>query len=333
MTPERHRLLVILPAYDESKTVGDVIGAIPKHIEGIDEISVLVVDDGSTDSTVEVARAAGAQVISHGTNLGVGAAMITGLREALDQQVDFAVNIDADGQFNPLDIVTLLRPLLSGEAEFATASRFADRALVPRMPVAKRFGNAVMSWLASSITRRKFYDVSCGFRAYTRESLMRLFLHGRFTYTQEMILALCFAGVRVVEVPIKVRGVREHGRSRVAGNLFAYGVKALGILFSSVRDYRPGLFFNSVAAALFLISLGLTTFFLWHRITTGVFSPHLWAGFSGAFMFWLGVTAFLMGQVAMMLSRQRLLQEEQLYISRKSLLRRGEVGAEPGDRT
>jgi glycosyltransferase involved in cell wall biosynthesis len=317
MNAKTARLLVILPAYNEAKTVGRVIRDIPRQVHHIDEISILVVDDGSTDGTAETARAAGAEVVSHDRNMGVGAAIITGLREALARKVDFAVNMDADGQFDPAAIHQLIRPLVDGDAQFATASRFADPALVPKMPLVKRLGNAAMSRLVSRIAGRRFFDVSCGFRAYSRESLMRLFLHGKFTYTQEMILALSFAGVPIVEVPVKVRGVREHGKSKVANNLFVYAYKTLGIIFSCVRDYRPSMVFNAMTFALLALAIGLGGFFVWHRLATGSFSPHLWAGFTSAFLWGLGFLTFVMSQLALMLSRLRLLHEEQLYLARR----------------
>ena len=186
------RLLVIIPALDESATIQRVIAGIPRHIEGISDIQVLVVDDGSNDNTAELARDAGAFVVSHSTNLGVGAAIQTGLGEAVRSGVDIAVNVDGDGQFDPQDIEKLVRPILDGRAEFVTASRFKDPALAPKMPWLKRRGNGWMSSLVSFLSRRKCHDVSCGFRAYSREVCLRLALQGRFTYTQETFLVLSF---------------------------------------------------------------------------------------------------------------------------------------------
>lgn len=317
--PKDPRVLIILPALNEAATIGKVISEIPKEIAEVKNIELLVMDDGSSDDTAEIARKAGADVISHSRNLGLGIAIQSGLQEALRRGVDYAVNMDADGQFNPNDIEKLLRPLLDGEANFVTASRFKDPDLIPEMPKVKRFGNNAMSWIVSQIVGHRFMDVSCGFRAYSREALMRLVLFGKFTYTQETFLELGLRGMRMLEVPVKVRGVREFGKSRIASNLFRYAFRTLGIIFASVRDYRPGIFFNTSAQILFLLSTVIGIFFFWHYFTTGAFSPHLWAGFLSAFLMGLSILIFFIGQLALMMGRVRQLEHEQLYLIRSML--------------
>jgi len=312
-------LLVILPALNEAMTIQAVLGRVPRSIAGISSIEMLVVDDGSTDDTVALSHAAGASVISHGKNRGVGAAMQTGLDEAVRRQVDFAVNIDSDGQFAPEDIPTLLAPLVAGSADFATASRFKDPKLVPVMPAVKRFGNWGMARMVSNIVGQRFDDVSCGFRAYTREALLQLVLSGNFTYTQEMLLVLGQKGMRMLEVPMVVRGVREHGKSRVASNLFRYGYRTSMIIFSCVRDFSPGSFFNAAAFVLAFLAFGFFTFFVVHRIVAGMFTPHIWSGFTSAFLLGLSFMIFSLGQVAAMVARIRRIQDRELYLLRKYL--------------
>jgi len=306
-----------MPALNEAATVADVVGRVPRHIPGVGEVLVLVVDDGSTDDTAELARGAGALVVSHGRNRGVGAAMQTAVDEAVRHQVDVMVNIDSDGQFDPNDIPTVIGPILEGRAEFVTASRFADPALTPRMPWVKRFGNWGMARLVSTIVGQRFEDVSCGFRAYSRETLLKLVLTGSFTYTQESFLLLAQRGVHMVEIPVKVRGVREHGRSRVASNVLTYGLRTSRIIFTVVRDYSPEVLFHPVAAGLGVVAIGFATFFFGHYALVGRFSPHLWAGFLAAFVFGLGVVVFALGQVAVMISRVRTMHERELYILRR----------------
>lgn len=319
--PPPRRLLVMMPALNEAATLQQVISRIPRDIPGIDEVSVLVVDDGSTDDTARLAVASGASVLSHGRNRGVGAAMQSGLDEAVRRGVDFAINIDSDGQFRPEDIPTLLAPVLSGQADFATASRFADHALIPEMPAVKRFGNWGMSLLVSAIVGKRFHDVSCGFRCYSRECMLNLHLSGEFTYTQESFLAINGKGMRMVEVPLPVRGVREHGQSRVASNLWRYATRTSRIIYTWVRDYAPGMLFNTSAVVFLLVALGLAGFFFGHYFAAGAFSPHLWAGFLAAFFFGLAAFTFALGQVAIMIARLRQLQEKQLYLLRKHLER------------
>ena len=312
-------LLVMLPALNESASLAAVLRRIPREIAGLARVDVLVVDDGSTDDTVAIAKAEGASVISHRKNRGVGAAFQTGMEEAIRRGSDILVNCDADGQFAPEDIPTLIAPILTGQADFVTASRFKDPALVPVMPWAKRFGNWGMAQIISFLCGERFYDASCGFRAYSRETILRLVLLGKFTYTQETLLLMSQRGLRIHELPLKIRGEREFGKSRVASSLFRYARRTLGIIFGFIRDYSPGVLFNPITAASWLLSVGLGGFFLWNRLATGAFSPHIWAGFLSSFLFGLGCLSFLMGQVATMIARLRTVQERQLVLVRTHL--------------
>ncbi len=323
-SPRPLRLLVMMPALNEAATIGSVLARVPRSLSGVAEVSLLVIDDGSTDETVQIARAAGADVISHGHNLGVGVALQTGLAEALRRGVDLAVNIDSDGQFAPEDIAKLIVPVVEGRADFVSASRFLDPALVPDMPGVKKLGNWGMARIISALVGRRFADVSCGFRCYGREAMLRLVLLGKFTYTQESFLVLSQKGLRLVEMPIPVRGVREFGQSRVASNLWNYAWRTLAIIFGFIRDYSPGLLFNNLTLLLAVLSAGFGSFFFWHRWSTGAFSPHIWAGFVSAYLFGLAILVFGLGQIALMVARLRSVQEQQLYLARRYLPRLGE---------
>ena len=309
-------LVVLIPALDEEASIADVVSRVPRSLPGVRSVEVVVIDDGSTDATVDRARAAGARVVSHGRNRGLGIALQSGLAEARRRRAELVVNIDGDGQFDPEDITRLVEPIVDGKADFVTASRFKDPALVPAMPRAKLLGNRAMSRLVSWLVGRRFADVSCGFRAYSREALLRLTLHGRFTYTQETFLQLSFKELRIEEVAVRVRGTREHGVSRVASSLPRYAWRTSGILFRSFRDYRPEALFGSAFAILLALACGFGGFFLLHRILIGTFSPHIWSGFVAAFLFTMALGAFYAGQLASMLNGIRALHEEHLYLTR-----------------
>jgi glycosyltransferase involved in cell wall biosynthesis len=307
------RLLVMIPALDEEDTVGDVVRGVPAEIPGIGSIEVVVVDDGSTDDTAQRAQAAGARVIAHPVRRGVGAAFHTGIAAALESGADLIVSIDADGQFDPADIPALVEPVCSGRADFASASRFADPTLTPEMPAAKLWGNRVMSRLIGGLAGERFHDVSCGMRCYSRRAALQLHLLGRFTYTQEVFLNLTFKDLRIVEVPIRVRGEREFGESRVANNLWRYAARAALIIFRSYRDYHPMRLFGGAAAALAIPGVGLGGFLLFHYLSTGAFSPHKWAGFTAAVLLGLALLLLQMGVIGDMLNRHRVYLEELLF--------------------
>jgi len=304
-------LLVLIPCLNEEKSIESVIAGMPRHLPGVSRISVAVIDDGSTDATGALARSCGATVLRHGRNRGVGAALRTGLAHARRVKADITVSIDGDGQFDQSQIGALIAPILSGKADFATASRFKDEVLVPHMPKVKIFGNRGIARLVSTLTGLKLYDVSCGFRAYSREAVEHVHILGNFTYTHEIIMQLAFHGFRIVEIPLAVRGVREFGKSRVASDLWRYARQSSGIILNCYRDHRPFHAFSLVSAGFFLTGLGFAAFFLWHRIVSGVFEPHIWAGFVAAFFAGLAFLTMVLGQVAIMVFhlRETMLQE------------------------
>ncbi|MEO8604132.1 MAG: glycosyltransferase family 2 protein [bacterium] len=310
-------LLVTLPALSEELTVAEVIRGIPRSIAGIGSIEILVVDDGSVDRTAEVAEQAGARVSRHPSMRGVGGAFHTALTYGLDHGADLIVSLDADGQFDPADIAALIAPVVAGEAQFTTASRFKDPRLTPAMPRSRLWGNRLMSRLISNLTGQRFYDVSCGMRCYGRTAALQLYLLARFTYTQEVFLNLAFRGVRIVEVPIRVRGVREFGRSRVAGNLWRYAVRTAAIIVRSYRDYWPLYFFGMLALALLACAAGLGGFFLVHYVRTGQFRPHTWAGVAAGACVGMAALMLHIGLIGDMLNRHRIYLEELLYRQRE----------------
>jgi len=317
------KLVVLIPAFNEEESIADVIKQIPKRIPGVESVKILVVNDGSTDSTAEVSRKAGAAVVSHRSNKGVGAAFTTGVDAALERGADIIVNVDADGQFNPRDIPALVKPILDNRADMVTCSRFLDKNLEPDMPWVKKFGNGFFTRLVNFCTGQRFTDTQCGFRAYSREAALRLTLFGQFTYTQESFLDLVNKGLRVVEVPLRVRGERAYGKSKVVSNVFSYGLRALTIIVRSARDYQPLKFFGS--AALFLISvgtiIGLALFIrllLIHQV-----SPYMYAVYLALVFVIVGFLLLVLALIADMSDRQRRLNEEILYRLKKKQLEGG----------
>ncbi|MFH1225455.1 MAG: glycosyltransferase family 2 protein [Candidatus Diapherotrites archaeon] len=310
-------LVVMVPALNEEKTIGAVIADVPKEISGISKTSVLVVDDGSTDGTVAAAKAKGATVFSHGMNRGLGVAFSTGIEKALEMGADVIVNIDADGQFDSADIAKIVQPILRGEAGMVSCSRFLDKGLEPEMPRIKKFGNSVFTWLVNKFTGGNFTDTQCGFRAYSREAAMKMTLFHKYTYTQEVFLGLANSGCRIMEMPFRVKGARE-GKSRVVGNVFSYGIRALVIIVRTVRDYKPLEFFASIGAGFLALGLAIGGAVFLHWLSTGMTSPYTSLISVAGMLLLIGFLLVVLALLADMNERQRKMQEEILYRLRKS---------------
>lgn len=309
------RLLVAIPCKDEAATVADVIRRTPQTIDGV-HVDILVIDDGSEDDTANVARACGATVIRHASNRGLGAAFQTASEVAIRGGYQALVTIDGDGQFAPEQIADLARPVLDGTSDTAVGSRFIEGSQVDGIPAVKRHGNALVSLIVSMLAGRRYHDVSCGFRCYSRESLLRMNLHGRFTNTHETFLALAANRMRVLEVPVQVRYFPDRV-SRVASSLLRYAWRTLGIMARWYRDYRPLRFFWGLAAISTLIGTGFASLLAWNYVTTGSFSPYIFAGLLGGFFYLVALLLLLGGLLADMMLTQRVNQERLLYLLRR----------------
>jgi len=326
------KLVVIIPALNEEATISSVVERIPDSIHGVDEQQVIVVDDGSTDRTSELAAKAGAVVVTHPENRGVGLAFQTGIDAALRRGADIIVNIDGDGQFDPTDIPALVGPILSGRSDFVTCTRFAKEEWAPDMPRAKKWGNRLLCRVVNYITRAKpgFTDVACGFRAYSRDAALHLNLFGSFTYTQEVMIDLASKQFRMSEVPLQVRGERQYGESRVASSLFTYAREAGLILLRSARDVHPLSFFGGIGLVVFLVGVGLGAFVFAHWVVTGRTSPYRSVLLGSGVALVLSFLLFVLAMLADMLGRVRKSQDRLLYMAKRRLYRPDRENADEG---
>lgn len=306
---------IIIPALNEEKKISETINKIPHKIDGITSIKVLVVDDGSTDKTVSQAKIAGAEVLSHFDNKGVGAAFQTGLEWGLSTKKDILVNIDADGQFDPRDISDVIKPLLENQADVVVANRFKN-GRPENMSATKYHGNKMMTFLINKLSGLNLTDVSSGFRAYNREAMLRLNLLGGFTYTQESILDLATKGLRIQNHNVKVTYFKSR-KSRVASSIPSYALKTSSIIFKSFRDYSPLKFFGFTGLFLFGIGLALDLFVFWHYFTNGSFSPYISVILTGIYLNTVGLGIVVLGVIADMFDRMRKNQENLLYLFKK----------------
>jgi len=312
------KLIVAIPAYNEERTLRSVLQSIPSRIDGIDELEIVVVDDGSSDKTAKIAHEAGAEVISHAENLGLGKTFVTGVKIALAKKADVMAVIDGDGQFNGEDIPQLILPVVKGEADFVSGSRFIKEFPQSNIPLIRVAGNKALAYFLSMAAGRKLSDVSCGFRAYSRETLFHLNLFGKFTYTQESILNIAYKGLVMREIPIHVTYFPDR-KSHITGSLGKYIFRSLNIILRTVLDYQPLAVFGGVGLVLFLAGLALDVFMLYVYVQTGQFSPYKSFGVLGLTLNFSGLLLLIVGLVADMLNRIRHNQERILYYQKKNL--------------
>jgi len=313
------KLVVNILAYNEEKTVGQVIDLVPRSISGIREVMIEVIDDGSTDRTAAIASEKGAYVVKHHTNKGVGVAFSTGVLEALKQHADIVVNMDADMQFDPRDIPKLIEPIVKKYAGFVTCTRFKDPALMPEMPGIKIWGNRLVVKIINYITKQHFSDVSCGFRAFSHDTLLRLNLFGDFTYTQETFIDLVQKKVIIAEVPLKVRGVREFGRSKVANNVISYGVRSLIIMIRAMRDFKPLKFFGGIGISVMALGVFSYGFLFIHWLIAQRTWPFASLLIIGGGMLIVGFLLIVLALIADMLGRIKRIEEESLYYNKRTI--------------
>ena len=303
------KTLVAIPALNEEITIKQVISAIPCAIHGT-QVEVLVIDDGSTDTTVEKAIEAGATVISHGRNMGLATAFRTMLSYARENGFDFMTTLDADGQFDPTDLPELSEPVITGIVDFSFASRFLDPMLIPKMPTLKKWGNVRVAKLVSKLANTKISDATCGFRVYGPKALERVSCFSRFTYTQEVIIDIARKGLRIKEIPIEIRGERAHGKSRVASNLWHYALLSIEAMYSVAHGHSPWRFYGTPALSLITIGGLLDLFVLTRWLIVGSITPFTAFGIGGLFLITFGILLLIFASIADISSTNRKLLEE-----------------------
>ena len=304
-----------MPALNEAETIYKVIKSIPSEFDGFDIVEILVVNDGSTDNTEEIAQSAGAFVINHNYNKGVGEAFQTAVMYALKVKASILVSIDADGQFDVNQIKDFINPILLSKADFCIGNRFVGKKPM-HMPWIKFWGNKQVNKIVSWVSRTKINDASCGFRAYSKESLLNLNLHGSFTYTHESILDLLDKGFKLEQVPVNVKYF-EGRVSRVANDILSYAGKISIIIFKCLKDYKPLQFFLLIASIIFFVGIVLGGFTLIHWIIKDTISPYKSFGIIGLSLIGMSVMLAIFAFMADSMGRMRRNQEKIIYLLKK----------------
>ncbi|KHO53891.1 glycosyltransferase family 2 protein [Candidatus Woesearchaeota archaeon] len=245
------KIIITIPAYNEEQTIGVTLEEIKNSMLGTKyKYTLQVVDDGSSDKTIEIAKKYGADVISHKRNRGLIATFQTEIENCIKKGADIIVHTDADGQYDPKAIPSMIKKIEEGY-DLVLGSRFKDR-ISYKNQYTKLLGNVIFSKVISKLTRTKITDSTTGFRAFTIEVAKEIQFINTFTYTQEQIIKAARQGFRITEVPIEARKTRE---SKLFKNSLHYAIKAWINIIRIYRDYDPLTFFGKIGFGIFTIGV------------------------------------------------------------------------------
>jgi glycosyltransferase involved in cell wall biosynthesis len=305
------KLIVTIPALNEEETIAEVIREVPREIPGIREVEVLVLDDGSTDRTVDAAWEAGADyVISNGRNRGLAFSFQRAMTEALALGADLIVNTDADNHYDQTRIPQLVRPIMAREADIVVGSRVLKDL---KMRAANKHGNRVANFMLQRLLKIEGIDVSSGFRAYSREAGLSLNVFSGHTYTHETLFHAVERGFRIVSVPLPARHVERP--SRLISSLPRHIWRAGLVVVQSILRYRP-LQAYGLLGALFIIAGLVPTLRTTLLLLTGG-SGHLQSLVAGIGLVLFGTQMFVIGLLATAVGWNRSMLEEVLFRMRR----------------
>lgn len=308
------KLIVMIPAYNEQETIGKVIQEIPREIVGVDEVRILVLDDGSTDDTARKARDAGADwVISNMHNLGLARTFKIGLEEALKKGADIIVNTDADFQYNQREIPKLIAPIVDNSAHMVIGNRQIRK--LDHMPWGNKYGNLFGSFILRLLTGSHIRDASSGFRAFSRECALRLNLRSIHTYTHETIIQTVNLDLPITEIPIEFRR-RMAGESKLIRSLFSHIKESAKTILRTVVTYKPFKTFLLLGGVPIAIGILIGIRFLYFYFFVGG-QGHIQSLILMAVLVIVGFIIVMMGVVADLIATNRKTNEELLYLLKK----------------
>lgn len=300
------KLVIQIPCYNEEETLAITLQALPKSIQGIDEIQILVIDDGSTDKTVETARQNGVKdFVILPNNIGLAKAFSTGLMKSLELGADIIVNTDADNQYCAEDIEKLVKPIIDARADIVIGARPIENiehfSLIKKL--LQKLGSGVMRLVSST----KIADATSGFRAFSRNAALQINVFDNYTYTLETIIQAKAKGLEIISVPIRVNP--ELRKSKLIKNIFDYIKRSTFTMLRMFIVYRPFRFF-AIIGCLFLIPgflLGLRfLYFYFNHAGTG----HIQSLILAAVLIITGVQIGLIAVLADLQSINRKLLED-----------------------
>ncbi|MBY0431444.1 MAG: glycosyltransferase [Rhodospirillales bacterium] len=299
-------MVIQIPCYNEEATLGIALQALPRHLPGVDKVEWLIIDDGSTDRTVEIARAHGVDhIVSLPHNQGLARGFMAGIEACLQLGADIIVNTDADNQYCAEDIPDLILPILRGRAQMVVGARPIRN--IEHFSFLKKGLQQLGSYVVRLASKTDIPDAPSGFRAISREAALRLNVFNDYTYTLETIIQAGQKGIPVAWVPIRVNP--DLRPSRLVKSIHSYVFRSVGTIFLIFMTYRPLRFFSLLGAFPFSIGfiLGLRwlALYLW-----GTERTHLPSLVLTAILLLIGFQTWMLGLMANLFANNRKLLED-----------------------
>ena len=310
------KLIIQIPCLNEEHSLPKTLEDLPKQIEGIDSIETLIIDDGSTDKTVEVAKKLGVHhVLQFTNNKGLAKAFIAGINQSLKLGADIIVNTDADNQYFGGDIVKLIQPILKKDADIVVGDRQVEtiRHFSPVKIFLQKFG----SWVVRQLSGTEVPDATSGFRAYSRDAALQLNVVSDFTYTIETIISAGKKNLAIAHVPVKTNTkLRE---SRLFPSIRVYLQRSLVTMLKVYSMYRPLRLFTLAGGTTFLLGFAIGCRYLFFFFM-GQTEGHIQSLILSAILLIVGFQIIMMGIAAELISVNRqLLEDIQVRIKKDEL--------------
>lgn len=307
------KLIIQIPCYNESETLEVALNDLPKKLDGIDQIEYLIINDGSKDNTVEVARNWGVHhVVSFTQNKGLAKGFMAGLDECLRQGADIIVNTDADNQYCAEDIQKLIQPILDGKADYVVGARPIDE--TEHFSFIKKKLQHLGSWAVRKASSTNIPDAPSGFRALSREAAMRINVVNDYTYTLETIVQAGREKLAITSVPIRTN--EELRPSRLFKSIWGYVKKSMVTILRAYMMYKPLKFFTFLMIPPTAVgSIYILRYF--YYVLMGTSSGHVQSLILACMLIIIGFLTFMIGLVADVISaNRRLLQDTQYHVRR-----------------
>lgn len=307
------KLIIQIPCYNEEETLTIALDALPKKIEGIDEIEYLIINDGSKDNTVEVARQWGINyIVNFKKNRGLARGFMAGLDACLRNGADIIVNTDADNQYNADDIEKLVRPILEGKTDIVVGERPVDKVehWSPLKKKLQHFG----SYVVRKASATDIPDAPSGFRAYSREAAMHLNVINEYTYTLETIVQAGRSKIAMESVPIRTN--EELRPSRLFSSMFGYVKRSMVTIVRAYVMYKPMNFFGLIGGIITLLGAAIGLRFLIYFFQ-GSGAGHIQSLILCSMLIVLGGETILLGFMASLTAANRKILEDIQYRVKK----------------